>query len=137
VDAVQRWAVLHLMFIYVISLRTKRSFDSTTPSLAHRELELQKTQNSISAIWPLNAYLSIKFPPDAFLVKPQALLRELWDMRNLEDADAVALRATILGLADHTMDVDDGAQRASIDSQGVFHSNSITSQTVYHFVVNL
>ncbi|KIL60258.1 hypothetical protein M378DRAFT_168270 [Amanita muscaria Koide BX008] len=43
-------------------------------------------------------------------------------MRNLEDADAVALRAAILGLPDHTMDVDDGAQgmaqRASIDSQG-------------------
>ena len=62
-------------------------------------------------------------------------------MRNLEDADAVALRAAILGLPDHTMDVDDEAQgmaqRASIDSQGVFHSNSITSQMVYHFVVNL
>src|SRR6266576_5288574 len=97
----------------------------------------RKPKTQFQQYGPLNAYLSIKFPPDAFLVKPQALLRELWDMRNLEDADAVALRATILGLADHTMDVDDGAQRASIDSQGVFHSNSITSQTVYHFVVNL
>ncbi|KAN0082416.1 hypothetical protein V8E55_008211 [Tylopilus felleus] len=73
---------------------------------------------------PLNAYLSLKFPPDRFLVKPQALLRDLWDTENMEQGDVEALKAIILGLKDDTTDIDDEMaedmkKRASIDSQGV------------------
>jgi len=70
---------------------------------------------------PLNAFLSIKFPPDRFLVKPQALLREIWQNTAPEDTDA--MKAIIFGRDDHTMDVDDHlreeiVRRASIDSYG-------------------
>jgi hypothetical protein len=79
---------------------------------------------------PLNAYLSIKFPPAKFLVKPQALLRELWDTTNVEAADIESLKAIILGLEDHTMDIDDEVkkdmkERTSIDSQGALDSKRI------------
>ncbi|KAF8970971.1 hypothetical protein BDZ97DRAFT_1914421 [Flammula alnicola] len=72
---------------------------------------------------PLNAYFSINFPPVRFLVKPQALLRELWDTTNLEVEDVEALRSIILRTEDETMDIDDEVKadikrRASIDSQG-------------------
>ncbi|KAH7886500.1 hypothetical protein F5I97DRAFT_1829129 [Phlebopus sp. FC_14] len=73
---------------------------------------------------PLNAFLSIKFPPSKFLVKPQALLREVWPK-----LDGVAeARVAMTGLADPTMDVDGVEEvreevrqgRVSIDSQNAF-----------------
>jgi hypothetical protein len=76
---------------------------------------------------PLNGYLSIMFSPDRFLVKPQALLRELFDMENVDEADTYALRAMVqVGVPDGTMDVDteearELRQQTSIDSQGMLY----------------
>jgi hypothetical protein len=85
------------------------SWEETTP----------KTQ--FQQYGPFNAFLSIKFPPTAFLVKPQALLREMWTQDNMDDADLDALRAILLGGADDTMEVEDVNRRASLDSQGALH----------------
>jgi hypothetical protein len=76
---------------------------------------------------PLNAYLSLRFPPNKFLVKPQALLRELWDTTGMEQADLDSFRAFILGVDDQTMDIDDPTKvelkkRTSINSQGASYS---------------
>ena len=61
------------------------------------------------------------------LVKPQALLRELWDTSDMEQADLDSLRAFILGVDDDTMDIGDPTKvelkkRTSIDSQGASYS---------------
>ncbi|KAF8559478.1 hypothetical protein OG21DRAFT_1519345 [Imleria badia] len=78
---------------------------------------------------PLNAYLSLKFAPDRYLVKPQALLRDMWDTTNMDQADLEALKAILLDLEDETMGVDeeiarDMKKRTSIDSQGAVETEN-------------
>jgi hypothetical protein len=75
---------------------------------------------------PLNVYLCIKYPPKAFLVKPQALFRDLWTTDKMEQEDIAAITDILLGGADHTMDIDQKEinRRASLDSQGGLHFNS-------------
>ncbi|KAF8816117.1 hypothetical protein BYT27DRAFT_6476384 [Phlegmacium glaucopus] len=72
---------------------------------------------------PLNAFLSIKFPPNNFLVKPQALLREIWELPqgNIPE-DIESYRAILEGRIDPTMDIEQDAveniqRRVSVDSQ--------------------
>jgi len=73
---------------------------------------------------PLNGYLSIKFSPDRFIVKPQTLLRELWDTRGMEEEDIFTIQSMLFGGEDHNMEVDQPEakelkERLSIDSQGI------------------
>jgi len=73
---------------------------------------------------PLTGFLSIKFPQSHFIVKPQALLREIWEIpQDTTPEDVLAIKDIILGVEDHTVDADEEfkgeiRRRLSIDSQG-------------------
>ena len=104
--------------------------DASVPEVLRERIEswhYMRPKTQFHQYGPLNAYLSLKFPPDKFLVKPQALLRELWDTAGMEQADLDSLRAFILGVDDQTMDIDDPMKvelkkQTSIDSQGSSYS---------------
>ncbi|KAH0825803.1 hypothetical protein J3R83DRAFT_8866 [Lanmaoa asiatica] len=78
---------------------------------------------------PLNAFLSVKFPPAQYLVKPQALLREISLAVGEEEAHAILSGR----VDDPNMDVDGirevqqqiDLRRLSVDSTGAFvHPNA-------------
>ena len=104
--------------------------DASVPEVLHKRIEswhYVQPKTQFHQYGPLNAYLSLKFPPDKFLVKPQALLQELWDMAGMEQADLDSLRAFIPSVDNQTIDIDDPTKVelkkwTSIDSQGVSYS---------------
>jgi hypothetical protein len=95
--------------------------DSTIPPRLRGRIEqwaINPPKTQFQQYGPLNALLSIKFPPDGFLVKPQALLRRLW--KKEVEVDEEAMRAIILGTNTSNVDAE-VLRRASIDSCGLLH----------------
>ncbi|KAI5983131.1 hypothetical protein EDD15DRAFT_2557239 [Pisolithus albus] len=77
---------------------------------------LQPPKSQFQQYGPLNAFLSIKFPPSDYLVKPQALLRAIYPGIPAENAHAgIPVRNVDEdGVAELVMEVEEG--RVSLDS---------------------
>lgn len=103
--------------------------DPSIPDNLRRRFErwdVKPPKSQFQQYGPLTAFLSVKFSPTNFLIKPQALLRELWDMpQDIAQEDIVAVRDILNGEDDHNIEMDPQdkenlKRRVSIDSQGFY-----------------